>query len=138
MWRTPTVCKEPGCRQPTVRGSPWCEKHQTSNSQIAAERAADIERNHQQPWRAWYSRWPWTGPNGLRAKTLARDPICRACNRNPSTVADHIKPHRGIWSLFVDFDGNLQGLCAPCHNEKSAKELAELGPHAVTGRSNVD
>lgn len=84
------------------------------------------QRTRNEPWRAWYHRKPWTGPNGLRLVVLARDPICCMCNRNASTIADHIRPHRGIWSLFVDLL-NLQGLCAVCHSTKTAKEDAGYG-----------
>jgi len=129
MLRCPASCAESGCGLPTVRGSRWCEKHQASNSQVTAERAADIERKHDQPWRAWYHTAHW---KNLRTLILARDPICKLCNRVASVIADHIKPHRGNWTLFCDL-GNLQGLCTPCHNEKSARELATLGPH---GKSN--
>jgi 5-methylcytosine-specific restriction enzyme A len=38
----------------------------------------------------------------------------------PSTVADHITPVR-LGGDFWDIN-NLQGLCASCHNSKSAKE----------------
>ena len=127
--RAPAVCAEPGCGATNVRGSRWCEKHQTKNSYLDAQRAASVERRRDQPWQAWYSRYPWTGPGGLRALCLRRDPICKICNRAPSTVADHVKPHRGNYDLFCDA-ANLQGVCESCHNEKSARELATLGPHA--------
>lgn len=59
----------------------------------------------------------------LRYLVLARDPICKdpqktECHR-PSTVADHIKDHRGDPKLFYDL-ANLQGLCKECHNAKTA------------------
>jgi len=50
---------------------------------------------------------------------LSRDPMCRTegCG-NPSTVADHIVPlEQGGENTFE----NLQGLCASCHNRKTAK-----------------
>jgi 5-methylcytosine-specific restriction enzyme A len=39
----------------------------------------------------------------------------------PATIADHIEPHRGDWTLTSE----LQSLCAHCHN--SAKRRIELG-----------
>lgn len=57
---------------------------------------------------------------------LARDPICKKCNRCPSTHADHIKPHKGDWALFCDM-ANLQGLCASCHSKKTAGEDGGFG-----------
>ncbi len=133
MLRCLQSCHESGCGQPSVRGSRYCEKHVDNNLQLEAERVASRERKRALPWSGWYDRWPWTGLHGLRATTLAKDPICKACNRAPSRIADHITPHRGDYNLFCD-EKNLQGLCEACHNEKSARELATLGPHAGHAR----
>jgi len=55
----------------------------------------------------------------LRARVLARDPLCRRCLRRskivPSTVANHIRPHKGDLDLFFD-DENVEGVCKPCHD----------------------
>lgn len=56
----------------------------------------------------------------LRLQVLREYPICNNCKRLPSTVADHITPVR-LGGDFWDIN-NLQGLCASCHNSKSAKE----------------
>jgi len=48
------------------------------------------------------------------------------CNRNPSTIADHIKDHKGNWDLFRD-DKNLRGICKPCHDERTARESGGFG-----------
>ena len=56
----------------------------------------------------------------LRSQVLREYPVCNECKRNPSTVADHITPVR-LGGEFWDIN-NLQGLCASCHNSKSAKE----------------
>lgn len=68
------------------------------------------------PWLKWYKRKEWLN---LRKLHLAREPFCRFCKEskilNPSCVVDHIKPHRGDWSLFVD-PQNLQALCKQCHD----------------------
>jgi 5-methylcytosine-specific restriction endonuclease McrA len=56
----------------------------------------------------------------LRYQILQAYPVCASCQRAPSTVADHITPVRlggGFWDIK-----NIQGLCAACHNSKSAKE----------------
>jgi 5-methylcytosine-specific restriction protein A len=124
--RCPTVCAEPGCRRTNQRGSRWCDKHQTDNTFLRQQRAADQQRRRDLPWKAWYDLALWRGPNGLRITVLARDPVCKVCNRNPSTIADHIRPHRGNFDLFCSLD-NLQGICEACHNEKSARELNTLG-----------
>lgn len=68
----------------------------------------------------------WRGPHGLRYIVLARDPICRMCHRTASSVADHIKPHKGVWALFCDL-ANLQGICDGCHAKKTAAEDGGFG-----------
>jgi 5-methylcytosine-specific restriction protein A len=74
-------------------------------------------------WGKWYDTAHW---RNLRVRVLARDPICKMCSRAASIVADHIKPHRGDWSLFCDLN-NLQGLCASCHSIKTAREDGGFG-----------
>jgi 5-methylcytosine-specific restriction endonuclease McrA len=85
-------------------------------------------------WDRWYRRAHW---RNLRTLVLARDPICKMCQRAASTVADHIIPHKGNWTLFCDLN-NLQGLCDPCHSIKTAAEDGGFGnrpgvfdPHAA-------
>ena len=69
----------------------------------------------------------WTGsdrakrlPPGwrtIRARILARDPICKICGVRPSTHCDHIQAktddHR---------EAGLQGVCVECHKQKSSRE----------------
>lgn len=126
MLRCPVSCAEPGCGQKNVAGSRWCERHRQSNAVLEARQAFDALRWRNNPWRAWYGRWPWRGPGGLHDLTLARDPICKICNLQPSTIADHIKPHKGDWNRFTDL-ANCQGLCKSCHDEKTAREDGGFG-----------
>jgi 5-methylcytosine-specific restriction enzyme A len=79
---------------------------------------------HDHKYSAMYAKPVWR--TGLRVLVLARDPICKICNRYPSVVADHIKPHLGNWDLFTDLN-NLQGLCEHCHNVKTATEDGGFG-----------
>ncbi len=51
----------------------------------------------------------------IRLMVLARDPVCRMCDRAPSLHADHIIAHVPGESHDLD---NLQGLCASCHAKK--------------------
>jgi 5-methylcytosine-specific restriction protein A len=69
-----------------------------------------------------YNQGPYnsTSWRKLRFQAIQSGPVCAACNRAPSTVADHITPVR-LGGLFWDIN-NIQGLCARCHNSKSAKE----------------
>lgn len=66
------------------------------------------------------SRW-----RKLRMLILLRDPICTdgcVCQlRNPSTVADHIKDHRGNEKMFWD-EKNIRGVCKPCHDFKTGSQ----------------
>jgi 5-methylcytosine-specific restriction enzyme A len=55
----------------------------------------------------------------LRAQILARDPVCKSCNRAASQQVDHIKP---LAQGGDDSYANLQGLCIPCHQAKTASE----------------
>jgi len=100
---------------------------------VRREKERDQKRNEEQPWRAWYHRYPWTGDHGLERMILRRDPICMMCERAPSTVADHIIPHKGDWSRFVD-EKNLQGLCYSCHGAKTANEDGGFGREPVTAK----
>jgi 5-methylcytosine-specific restriction protein A len=62
----------------------------------------------------------------LRAAVRAGEPFCASCQARgklvPSAVVDHVEPHRGDWSKFVD-RANLQALCKSCHD--GAKQRAE-------------
>lgn len=60
------------------------------------------------------SGWP-----KIRARILARDPICKECGVRPSAFCDHIVAKADDHS-----DTGLQGLCGPCHDQKSAREGA--------------
>lgn len=70
-------------------------------------------------YRAWYKRAIWV--RKLRPAAMQRDNYaCQMCGRNwghetSRLVVDHVTPHRGNWSLFVDPE-NHQCLCdSPCH-----------------------
>lgn len=62
----------------------------------------------------------------LRKVILAREPLCRTCTAQGrvtvATHVDHIKPKA---KGGTDEERNLQPLCAPCHELKTAKESAE-------------
>lgn len=70
----------------------------------------------------WYALGLWKGRNGLRRKQLEREPLCRVCAQAGRTSianeVDHIRPHRGNWSMFLD-ERNLQSLCKGCHSQKT-------------------
>ena len=56
----------------------------------------------------------------IRAGILARDPICKLCGVRPSRFCDHIVAKTDDHSPAA-----LQGVCGPCHDQKSSREGAE-------------
>ena len=55
----------------------------------------------------------------MRKAWLAHSPVCVKCG-HAANVVDHIQPVTQGGD-FTNPD-NLQSLCTPCHNRKSAKE----------------
>lgn len=84
-----------------------------------------------------HPREPWVKPvaatkritgrrlQAMRAALFARSPLCAECSRQgriaEATERDHIIP---LAEGGKDEDENVQGLCAPCHDEKSRAESA--------------
>ena len=60
-----------------------------------------------------------------RAAVLAEEPLCRICltlgRTRASAIVDHVRPL--AWG-GSDERSNKQGLCTPCHDEKSKAERA--------------
>lgn len=107
-------CRHPGCSELT--NDTWCPNHKPKTM-----------RKSSADYHAWYGLPVWKG--NLRPTQLMKEPFCQECLksgvRNKATVVDHIKPHRGVWALFVD-QGNLQSLCKNHHDQKTAREKAEF------------
>ena len=107
-------CRHPGCPALTREG--WCPAHKPK----PAPRRASAE------WHRWYSLNIWT--HELRPAQLLREPFCRECARQgvrtPAEDVDHIRDHKGDWTLFTD-PANLESLCHSCHSRKTAREQAE-------------
>jgi 5-methylcytosine-specific restriction enzyme A len=53
----------------------------------------------------------------IRARVLARDPICKICGVRTSTHCDHIEAKTDAHA-----EDRLQGVCGPCHDQKSSRE----------------
>lgn len=53
----------------------------------------------------------------IRARILERDPVCKICGVRPSRFCDHILAMTDDHS-----EAGLQGVCGPCHDQKSARE----------------
>ncbi|MBQ3072686.1 MAG: HNH endonuclease [Oscillospiraceae bacterium] len=113
--KPPRPCRHPGCPELTREG--WCDAHRPSWTGVRRRSAA---------YHHWYFLPIWT--KKLRPEQLLREPWCAACLekgcRVKATTADHIRPHRGDWSLFCD-PKNLQSLCASCHGRKTLSEIRE-------------
>lgn len=88
------------------------------------QRSDDAEK-----YRRWYKKAAWLK---LRKLHLSREPLCKFCLQRDrvtsATVADHINPHRGDWSLFLCAE-NLQSLCDSCHS--SAKQKEEIYGYSI-------
>jgi 5-methylcytosine-specific restriction enzyme A len=54
-----------------------------------------------------------------RKRLFEMQPLCAVCHRAPSEELDHIIP---LSKGGDDGWGNLQGLCKPCHVEKTSRE----------------
>ena len=106
-------CLHPSCTALVRSG--YCERHRPPR----VERRSEDSRR----WRRWYSLPVWT--DDLRPEQLAREPFCRECAahglRVYATDVDHVVPHDGDWSTFIDPE-NLQSLCHSCHGRKTAAE----------------
>jgi 5-methylcytosine-specific restriction enzyme A len=110
--RPPRPCLEPGC--PEFGTARYCQKH---------KRSGIGRHDRHRDWNKWYSTAGW---KRLRLYVLHREPICRdpfglGC-RNPSTVVDHVRDHRGDLQMFFDVK-NLRGLCSACHDRKTGESV---------------
>ena len=94
MSRARKVCSQHGC--PNLQP---CQLH-TPEPWAGSTRRSRLPKD-----------WPRT-----RRRILRRDPVCKECGDRPSTQVDHVKPGDD------HSDGNLQGICDPCHASKSGRE----------------
>lgn len=72
------------------------------------KRPSSTERGYDSEWRK------------LRAEFMRLHPLCAFCDR-PAEHVDHIRRHRGIKSLLLNWN-NLQSLCAHCHNSVKQRQ----------------
>lgn len=81
-----------------------------------AERGTWAERGYPANW------------DKLRARILARDPVCVACGRKCSDTVDHVLPLERGGSNDPE---NLQGLDHSCHSIKTTIERGVMAPAEV-------
>ena len=124
--RAPTLCAG-GCGRTVPRGH--CDTcrplvHQGKD----AARGTAAQRGY--GWRWQKARTAW----------LRHHPLCVRCElkgiTEPATVVDHITPHQGDPRVFWD-KSNWQGLCATCHNAKTAGEVNTRRAQRAAGRSST-
>ena len=108
-------CRHPGCMVLVSNG--YCDAHRPTPRQ-------DIRSEASKRWRWMYKTDLWL--KKLRPEQLAKEPFCRECGKHGGRVyatdVDHIKDHKGDWSLFSD-PSNLQSLCHGCHSRKTLLDL---------------
>jgi 5-methylcytosine-specific restriction enzyme A len=103
------TCTTAGCPAIVTDGRSRCPVHRRERErERGSARARGYDRN-------------WEEISGI---ILRRDPICVACGMAPSQHADHITPLRRGGTNEPE---NLQGLCAPCHSRKTAREDGGFG-----------
>ena len=101
-------CAEPRCPALLERGTARCQAHDLKRRYYAEHPRPS---STQQGYGAVHRQW--------RRAILARDPVCRHCGIAQATHADHITALRKGGDFSLE---NGQGLCASCHNRKTAKE----------------
>jgi 5-methylcytosine-specific restriction protein A len=109
--RAPLACTHPGCPSRAEPGTSRCTAHPYGSRWAEGAHG-----------RAMPAGWAAT-----RLRILDRDwHRCRACGA-PATVCDHVRRGGG------EDDDNLQSLCQPCSDRKTAAEAAEARTHARYG-----
>lgn len=112
--RASKSCRHPGCAAIATLGA-YCDAHQVTakaGTFSDARRGTASERGYGSDWAK------------LRKRILRRDKgLCQIClaggKYRPAKSVDHIKPK---FEGGDDHDENLQSLCKPCHDAKTASE----------------
>ncbi len=107
MPQAPMVpCRAPLCSALAHAKRGYCDTHyRVRQSRYNEQRGSSTAQGYGTGWRR------------LRLLVLSRDPICRTCQRAPSTDVDHITPKRRGGEDTME---NLQELCGSCHASKTA------------------
>ena len=110
------VCAVPGCAELTA--GTRCPTHTRDRQNVTRRR---YRRND------YGGEWP-----SVRRRQLRREPTCRSCAGRgvdtPATVVDHIVPFHHFATRRQAHDTtNLQSLCKPCHDRKTATVDSAFG-----------
>ena len=100
----------------------------------------DARSPEAEEYRKLYWTPRWRGKHGVRARQLAKQPLCENCLKHgrytPATVCDHVDPSKKL-DPETFFDGPFQSLCdaEPWRCHSSVKQREELGvvPKPVIG-----
>ena len=103
---------------------------------LERDRSRHDTRRNEQPWDRWYRSPIW---KSIRRHRLAEEPQCRECaiegRTIPANQVDHIEPHRGEWSLFMQYE-NTQSLCL--HHHKAHRYLERSGSRSPWCPENLE
>lgn len=102
--RPSNPCRFRRCPELTEHASGYCATHR---GEYELRRGSPEERGYDRKWRK------------LSAQVLKEEPLCRRCRLADSVLTDHILSKR---LGGTDARSNLQGLCKPCHDEKTRQE----------------
>ena len=117
--RAASICRHAGCgRRIDVPG--YCAAHQGDARQWdSAARAKARQSKRALPTNS-------TAWRRIREGVLRANPLCVECEKQrrvtPATVVDHIDG-----DAMNNDPSNLQGLCAPCHSAKTARQDGGFG-----------
>lgn len=125
-WKPKHRCIFPGCTILIESGLSYCPEHDARiESQRDQSRGTSTQRGYNAQWRRLRQWW------------LNAHPLCEECKKHgiltSATLVDHIIPHHGDSNLLYD-PANLQSLCTPCHNRKTATEDGGLGNARMNGQ----
>ena len=106
-------CAQPGCKA-LIEGRSRCDEHDTTKQHYQQHpRGSSTQQGYGARWRT------------ARKHFLTAFRFCVVC-REPSTVVDHVEPHKGDTVKFWDPD-NWQAMCKRCHDSKTAREDGRWG-----------
>ena len=98
-------CAHPGCAALVPKGQRYCDAHKAQHPGVPRSSA---QRGYNSAWQK------------ARQEYLNGHPLCAECAKRgvftKATVVDHIRPHRGDFTLFWDRDmtENKDGRNAEC------------------------
>jgi 5-methylcytosine-specific restriction protein A len=111
---SPKPCTFPGCGALVRDGGSRCTTHRN------VEKREYDRRRPTSAQRGYGHRW-----QRARAQFLSANPLCVSCGQ-PANIVDHIVPPKGSAELFWSVE-NWQGMCARCHNRKTARQDGAFG-----------